>query len=60
MSNFVLSLFKYNWCLSDSVFDEELNGGIIFVDGLELPKIAITILSYVVFAFFFWRGGAIL
>ena len=33
---------KIGWCLSDSVLDGKLNGGIfIFVDGLELPKIAI-------------------
>ena len=38
----ILKFFKHNWCLSDSVFDGEFNGGIfIFVDDLELPKIAI-------------------
>ena len=41
-SNFEVGLFKQNWCLSDSVFDGEFNGGIfIFVNGVELPKIAI-------------------
>ena len=37
-----LFFFKQNWCLSDSVFDGEFNGGIfIFVDGLELLQNAI-------------------
>ena len=38
--NFEVGLFKENWCLSDSVFDGEFNGGIvIFVNGLELQKL---------------------
>ena len=52
-SNFEVGLFKQNWCLSDSVFDGEFNGGIfIFVDGLELPKIAIQNFDVHVFAVF--------
>ena len=44
-SNFEVSLlFKRNWRLSDLIFDGEFNGGIfIFLDGLELSKIAIKI-----------------
>ena len=35
-SIFEVGLFKQNWCLIDSVFKGEFNGGIfIFVDGLE-------------------------
>ena len=41
-SNFEVGLFKQNWCLSDSVFNDEFNAStFIFVDGLELPKIAV-------------------
>ena len=51
-SHFEVDLFKQNWSLSASGFDSEFNNGIfIFVDCLELPKIAIKILSYVVFVF---------
>ena len=51
-SGFKVGLFKRNWCLSDSVFDGKFNGGIaIFVDGLELPTIAINIYLYVGSAF---------
>ena len=50
-SNFKVGHFKQNWCLSDSVFDGEFNGGIvIFVDGLELPKMQFKILMYMFFA----------
>ena len=57
-SNFKVGLFKQNWCLSDSVFDGELNGGIfIFVGGLELPKIAIQNFDVHVFRVFFAIWG---
>ena len=41
-SNFEVGLLKQNWYLCHLVFDGEFNDGIfIFVDCLELPKIAI-------------------
>ena len=54
-SNFEVGRFTQNWCLSDSVFDDEFNGGIfILVDGLELQKLPSTILSCV-FLRCFWQ-----